>query len=336
MPLRKVIARVSVLMAVLAVAQSAPAETRLSTDGSRFAINGQPAFLLGISYYGALGASDESIDRDLADMKRLGLNWIRVWANWSAFDNDVSAVAADGSPRQEYLDKLQRLVADCDALGIIVDVTLTRGNGVTGPPRLQTLAAHARAVETVVAALKPHANWYLDLANERNIQDARFASYDDLKQLRELVGRLDSGRLVTASQGGDIDRDELRKYLLKVNVDFIAPHRPRDAASAGQTEAKTREYLTWMRELGREAPVHYQEPFRRGYAEWQPKVEDFARDLAGAKAGGAAGWCLHNGDTRAAQDGHPRRSFDMRSERLFEQLDAEEQEVVRRVGNAAP
>lgn len=83
-----------------------------------------------------------------------------------------------------------------------------------------------------------------------------------------------------------------------------------------------------MRELGREAPVHYQEPFRRGFGKWEPKAEDFAADLAGARAGGAAGWCFHNGDERAAKDGKPRRSFDLREKRLFEQLDEEEARAI--------
>ena len=34
---------------------------------------------------------------------------------------------------------------------------------------------------------------------------------------------------------------------------------------------------------------------------------------------GAAGWCFHNGDERAAKDGRPRRSFDLREKRLFEE-----------------
>jgi hypothetical protein len=71
-------------------------------------------------------------------------------------------------------------------------------------------------------------------------------------------------------------------------------------------------------------PVHFQEPFRRGYGKWQPGAEDFVDDLKGARAGGAAGWCFHNGDERSAKDGKPRRSFDLREKRLFEQLDEEE------------
>ena len=83
-----------------------------------------------------------------------------------------------------------------------------------------------------------------------------------------------------------------------------------------------------MKAIGRAAPIHYQEPFRRGYGRWQPSAADFLDDLRGALAGGAAGWCLHNGSTQGAAEERPRRSFDLRSQRLFDQLDAEEREAV--------
>jgi hypothetical protein len=40
------------------------------------------------------------------------------------------------------------------------------------------------------------------------------------------------------------------------------------------------------------------------------------------------GRCFYNGDTRAAKDGQPRRSFDLSMKRLFEQLDEEELKVL--------
>jgi hypothetical protein len=313
-----------------ASAQQIPPATAtvLGTQDSRFTLNGKPAFLYGISYYGALGASEETVRRDLADMKRHGFNWLRVWATWAAFSNDVSAVDFEGRPREPFLKKLQWLVEECDRQNLVVDVSLSRGNGVTGPPKLQTHAAHRRAVETIVTALKPWRNWYLDLSNERNIKDQRFTSFKELGELRGLARTLDPRRLVTASHGGDISIDDLREYLLTARVDFLSPHRPRDANAVRQTKEKSVEYLARMKQLGRVVPLHYQEPFRRGYAKWQPRAEDFVTDLDGARAGGAAGWCLHNGDTRAAPDGQPRRSFDLRERRLFEQLDAEEISVL--------
>jgi endo-1,4-beta-mannosidase len=317
-----------------ATGDQADEATRLGIEGGHFTLGGKTTFLLGISYYGALGASEEAIEQDLAELREHGFNWIRVWATWAAFGHDDSSVDAEGRPREAFLAKLRRLVAECDRRGIVVDVTLPRGNGVTGPGRLKSLEAHRRAVRTIVEALRAHRNWYLDLANERNIGDDRFVSFDELRDLRALVKELDPERLVTASQGGDIGRDELREYLLTVGVDFICPHRPRGPESPEQTGAKTKEYLNWMQEVGRSVPLHYQEPFRRGYdpVRWEPPPGAFLEDLRQALAGGAAGWCFHNGDRRDRPDGRPRRSFDLRDGRLFEQLDRDERTVVERLG----
>src|SRR5437667_7278755 len=59
----------------------------LGIQGAQFTLNGRPTFLLGISYYGALSASEEVWRQDLADIKRYGFNWIRVWATWNSFSN---------------------------------------------------------------------------------------------------------------------------------------------------------------------------------------------------------------------------------------------------------
>ncbi len=302
--------------------------TELGLRDARFTLNGRPVFLIGISYYGALGAPRQFIDRDLADMEQAGINWIRVWATWSAHDNDVSAVDAGGRQREPYFDNLEWLVKRCDRHGMVVDITLSRGDGATGPPRLQLLDSHRRAAKTLVTELKVYRNWYLDLANEHNVRDGRFVSMDELQQLRDAVKGVDPQRLVTASHAGDIPRDALREYLLKVRVDFVAPHRPREQKTPAETEAKSREVLGWMKQFDRVVPLLYQEPFRRDYGEWQPQAEDFLADLRGACRGGAAGWCLHNGSPRRPRDGQPRRSFDLREKRLFEQLDDQEQKAV--------
>jgi hypothetical protein len=303
--------------------------TRLGLKGSQFTLNGKPAFLLGMSYYGGLGASEANLARDLDELKRDGFNWIRVWATWSGFDNDVSAVDGEGNPREPYLHRLRHLLTECDRRGMAVDVTLSRGNGENGSPRLPTMEAHRRAVETLVRELKPYRNWYLDLSNEHDVRDARYTSYEDLSKLRESVKRIDPQRLLTASHSGsDMGPEELQKYLFTVTVDFLAPHRPRDPESPGQTEGITRRYLNKMKNLGRVVPILYQEPFRRGYGSWQPQAKDYLTDLNGARAAGAAGWCFHNGDSKENKADIIRRSFDLREKRLFEQLDSEERAAI--------
>jgi len=323
---------------VLVLTASAAAEakrnrtTLLGINREKFTINGEETFLFGISYYGVLGAQSQFVLSDLDDMQKLGINWIRVWATWGAFGNDVTAFDKDGRGRVPYITRLKQLVAECDRRGIVVDVTLSRGNGVVGQARLQSLKTHMQAVETVATELKEHRNWYLDLGNERNIRDGRYVSMTELKRLREAVEIIDPERLVTASRAGDIPRLEVVEYVEKVGVDFISPHRPRSSKSASQTAERSREYLRLMKDIGTVVPLHYQEPFRRGFTKgWEPTVEDFVTDARGALEGGAAGWCLHNGDQKDQPESRPRRSFDLREQRLFDQLDEVEKEALKRI-----
>ena len=304
-----------------------PGGTVLGIQDTRFTVNGRPVFLLGFSYYGALGASEDFMRKDLDDLQRRGFNWLRVWATWTSGESDISAVDAKGQAREPFLGRLKWLVRECDRRGLIVDITLNRGK-----PRLPDFAAHQQAIVTLVTALKPYRNWYLDLGNERDVRDDRYVPASELKTLRARVRRLDPQRLVTASFGGhDLSRDDIREAMMAVGVDFLCPHRPRGSDSPSRTDAHTRSCLAIMKELGRAVPLHYQEPFRRGYVDWQPTAADFLTDLKGAVNGGAAGWCFHNGQQRDTPDHQPRRSFDMRDRRLFEQLDREELEFVNKV-----
>lgn len=185
-----------------------------------------------------------------------------------------------------------------------------------------------KAVRAIVSALKSYRNWYIDLANERDVRDERFVSFFELKELRDEVKKIDPQRLVTAS-GTPGSKEELRRYLFEVGVDFIAPHLARNPQAPRETEGITRRYLSWMEELGKLVPVHYQEPFRRGYTPgWEPTADDFLLDLEGAIKGGGGGWCFHNGNQRDTPDNKPRRSFDMREKQLFEQLDEEERRFI--------
>lgn len=51
-------------------------------------------------------------------------------------------------------------------------------------------------------------------------------------------------------------------------------------------------------------------------------------------AGGAAGWCFHNGAQNGAPGSQPRRSFDLRDKRLLDKLDREELKLVAEINKA--
>jgi hypothetical protein len=316
----------------LCAVEPKPSQTHtvLAIEQDRFTINGEPTFLMGISYYAGLGASDETLNRDLDAIQQGGFNWLRVWATWDSIGENVSAFDSSGNQRQPYFERLKSLVAECDRRGMIVDVTLARSSD-DDSVHLRDLEAHRRAVRFVIDALKSHDNWYLDLANERDVGDDRFVSVDELKELRQLARTLDPSLAVTASFGGhDLTKSDVRDPLESAGCDFLAVHRPRHAGSPGETEGETRKLLDIEKEMNRVAPILHQEPFRRGYTDWQPTAEDFLTDLRGAIAGGAAGWCFHNGSTRGVDDEKPRRSFDLREKPLIDQLDGEEQKVLQR------
>jgi hypothetical protein len=322
--------RLALVLLTLLTLPSRAAEppTTLAIRGPAFTLNDHPTFLLGCSYYAALGAPDDFIRKDLDDLRRHGFNWIRVWATWTAFDNDVSAVDAAGQPRQPYLDKLNWLVGECDTRGMVVDVTLARGDGSRGSPRLPSLDAHRQAVRTLVSFLKDRPNWFIDLANERNVRDKRFTPLDDLRTLRDLVKSIDPRRLVTASHTGELTRDDVTHYMRDAGLDFLTLHAERTPQSPAQTRARTERILAGFPDGQPRVPLLYDEPFRRGYTKWDPAADDFATDLAGARAGGAAGWCFHNGSQANTPDHQPARSFDLRHRRLLDQLDPEERKFL--------
>ncbi len=309
------------LLPLFAVAAGA---VELGIDKDQFTLDGRPTFLLGCSYYAGLGAPERALGSDLDQLHRLGFNWIRVFATWSAFEADLMAVdGASGAPREPYIGRLVRLVEECNRRGMIVDVTLTRGDGAQ--PCLMNLAAHQRAVQSIAAALRQQKNWYIDLGNERNVGDRRFVPVDQLPDLVDSAKQINPRLLVTASHAGDPSQEELEEYLLKAKLDFISIHRPRDADSPANTKRMTGQCREWMKQISRVVPIQYDEPFRRDYGTWQPRAADFRADLQAARGASAAGWCFHNGaNNSAAPESQPRRSFDLRNSALFEQLDEEE------------
>ena len=308
---------------VMVVARPADA-TELGVDGSLLTLDGQPAFLLGVSYYAGLARTPELMAHDLDDLRERGINWIRVWATWD-WHEAQPAVDATGAAAEPAMQALRDLVRLADERDIVVDVTLHRGGVLT------SREAHLAAVRTIARELLPWRNVYIDVANERDVRDKRYVSPEECGELAAAIREIDPERLVTASHGGGGLSSELVALDLQVaTVDFLTPHLPRAADDPAKTQERVEHLRAWTREAGRLTPVHLQEPFRRDYGAWQPEAEDFLTDLRGAIAGGAAGWCLHNGSNRRSDDGEPRRSFDLNPERgpFIDTLDDVERAVL--------
>ena len=317
--------------ALIAAALTASASwaVELGVQGTRFTLDGAPAFLLGVSYYGGCARTPELMARDFNALRERGVNWVRVWATWDMYDSQP-AVDAAGAPQEPAISALRELVSLADERGIMVDVTLHRGGVLTSHE------AHLAAVRTIARELLPWRNVYIDVANERDVRDNRYVSPQECRELRDAIREIDPQRLVTASSTFG-SAEELAEFLEVTQLDFITPHLPRNADDPAKTQERVERYLAWLQEGGRFVPVHLQEPFRRDYGAWQPDSEGFLTDLRGAVAGGAAGWCLHNGSNRGADDGEPRRSFDLHPGRgpFLDTLDAVERAVLDAMALAA-
>ena len=116
---------------------------------------------------------------------------------------------------------------------------------------MQTVEPHLAAVKVIVTALADRTNWYLDLANERNLEDTHFVPFDELRLLRDAAKEMRPELLVTASHSGDLTHEDVAGYLETAGLDFLAVHRPRTRQSPGETAQRCREATAWAAELGR-------------------------------------------------------------------------------------
>ncbi len=301
----------------------------ITADGKYFTIDGNPTYLLGVSYYGAQTISTPSwVTQDLDDMVARGFNWIRVWSTWDASDTgagDCSALTSAGVVREPYMTRLKTLITECNNRGMIVDVSMCRNWG--GPTNLSEHLAYAQTLATQLASFP---NIYFDIANECDVMDARYVSPSEITQIVARCKQYKPGVLCTASQT-PTSASALYNMYIATGCDFIAPHLCRDQGCASQTYGTVTNLITWMNQYSRRMPVQLQEPFRRGYTTYNPVLSDFLTDCAGGKDAQGAGWCFHNG--AGPGDTRPYRCFDMKNGegRLFAQIDSEEWKVVNQV-----
>jgi hypothetical protein len=301
----------------------------VSSDGRFFTINGVPTFLHGVSYYGSQYITTADYrTQDLDDMAADGFNWLRTWGLWAWpwwTAENVSVLEKDGSVREPYMSRMKTLIAECNARGIVVDVTILRdtANDWHGP---STQSLHLNAVRTLATELLPYRNVYFDVGNERDSSGC-FVSFAEMGQLIDAVHAIDPGRLCTASGEVNTTDNTLADYINTGHVDFLGIHLCRQSTCPASFAATIQGFVNDMATQGlRRVPLHWQEPFRRNISNnaWLPAAEDFYRGETGVKLAEGAGWCFHNGGRY--DDTRPWKSYNMSDPegRLYDQLDSVE------------
>jgi hypothetical protein len=261
-----------------------------------------------MSYYGALGASEDP-RRDLDDPQRFGFNRF-VSGQLAGVRADV-AVDGEGNAVESGIRsagswRMRSARHDCD-------VTLSRGNGVSGPPRLQTRWRRTGVRWDARQALRPFRNWYLTRQRaERPRQTLCFVQ--DLPTLRSVSGTdretcdRFTGAISAETSCASISPSQTLTSSRRIGRDATSPNR----TGADQTAS------AWIKEIGRAVPVHYQSRSVAvtGNGSRAPRM---VTDVRGARNGGA-GWCFTTA-TRATRPMATRVAlFDLRDKRLFDDL----------------
>ena len=108
----------------------------LGVDGPRFTVDGTPRFLLVVSYFDALRASDATLEADFAWLRRHGIDGVRIFPNWwrcaavrqcgGHAGDDTLMAAPDGALRPAVLARLKAVLAAAGRHGLIVDLSFAR------------------------------------------------------------------------------------------------------------------------------------------------------------------------------------------------------------------
>ncbi len=214
------------LVSLLPAAEPAPSAGHvISIKGTRFLLNGEPFPLTGVSFFNAI--YNPEFNRDsatrrqwLAKFQKYGVNLIRVWAQWDNRNGFVDAgpdctlYLSDGTLRADHVATLRAIIADADALGMVVELALF-ANESRADDILLKADEQDRSVAALTAELKPHRNLVFQIWNE---YDGR------VREMLAVIKQNDPARLVTSSPGWAGHLGDVKDNAA---LDFLTPHTSR-------------------------------------------------------------------------------------------------------------
>lgn len=262
---------------------AAPARAqKLGIQGTRFTIDGTPRFLTFITYFGAMGAPNVTADLHL--IKSLGFDGVRIWPN---LDTGPQLMNGDGSLRSAELQHFLSILNTAKQERLVVDVTFTYEH-ISGMTPSTALVGIVNATN----ALRTYDNLIFDIQNERNVQDRRFMSEDDVGRIFRAIKAADPARLATASNapdGASVDAD----FTARIGMDVNAYHDERLPNWYQLDEIQS--IVRALTANGK--PAYLQEPNTthdtRFFYPSNDRAEYFLQAVANAKLAGAAAWCFH-------------------------------------------
>lgn len=287
----------------------------LGIANNQFTVNGQPTFLLGVSYFDGKNYHES----DFVNLAAKGFNLIRIWLDW----RDSNFFDENGNWLDGAKQVLLNLVDQANSHGLVVDVTILDSNMSFGDSASKRL----KAMENVTLVLKGKNNVLFDLANEHDHNGFNtVVSHNEAQSLLRVVKNIDPNRIVTISStachllcGNDrdgIDENNITEEINQVGVDVLTPHFMRNESWADKTRQRVTTLMNYLLSIDKSIPIYLQEENRRSN-DSGPDTADFFTAAKQAKEAGAAGWIFH---TKAG--------YDLKESNFFENLDPHEHVVL--------
>jgi len=221
-------------------------------------MDGEPFPFTGISFFNApynpnFNRSSAVRRQWLAKFQRYGINVIRIWCQWDGRPQYADAgpqstlYNADGSLREKPLQTLKDVLADANAMGMGVELTLFAQESWHANIRLSPEASE-RAVGELTRVLKPYRHVTFQVWNEFS---------EHVLDYVKVIRANDPDRLVTNSPG---EAGNLGDYEQNTALDYLSPHTSRETDSHWRLVPLEVAYL-----LARyKKPVVDNEPARNG------------------------------------------------------------------------
>jgi hypothetical protein len=319
---------VSLAVLMLGLTPHAWAQATVRVEGDHFTVNDNPQFLIFISYFDALRASDSDLDADFAQFHSWGLDGIRILPNWTeancsttpctfTFRGDTLITTSE-SYSTTALNKLKNVLAKAAAHNLLVDVSFTRDTICANLSSTNCSAADAvspssyyNQVTAVLANLHSTSSSYthvlVDFQNER---DLNMSTANPVQRLAETSAQHDAAQDLanwahtnwptlpimastteTSAEGGTVN------FVQNAGLTVTAYHDPRKLNDPGFPDWYTQvgSVVSNLRPAGR--PVYLQEPMPYSTTNGDSTSTHFRDAIKSAVNSGAAAWTFH---TRSA------------------------------------
>ena len=223
---RKYLLAAGWLLVLLLFTVAGAGETKLSIEGNRFLVNGEPFDMWGIRVSSA-GQSDKYTDHlieQLDDYREHGANAVTVFFQGSSggYSDPFSPDGTRIDPN--HLGRMKRIIEACDEREMVVVVGVIYQRTIQHKRKLADAAAVRNAVRTVARELAACDNIIINIANEQNSNRYRgWSGYDfrdpeNIIELCRVVREQDPDRLVG---GGGYDDEKSLTIGLSPHVDVL-------------------------------------------------------------------------------------------------------------------